>query len=313
MKLFFSLIIFFLPLLAKVKPLVPWYTGSLLSTSGRVMDVGDYAYQPYLFFTDEYGSYDDNYSFRSQTSLYQIQTIQIFQGSLTSFADFQILGQAFSNFKKGASSTNIGDTNVLLGLQVSWAKPGTYIPDIRLTISETFPTGKYDNLSPSKLGTDETGEGSFQTNIALNYQQLFYPSPCHPLRIRMNVRYSILSDLCASNFHAYGGEKGAEDHVNPGNQILFLFSPEYSLSQKWVITADLTYQHNWETIVKTEKPESKKGEKTILPSQDLFAFAPAIEYNFSKDLGIIGGVWFSLAGRNTEAFASLVFSLVYNF
>ncbi|MCB1827280.1 MAG: hypothetical protein KDH94_02560 [Coxiellaceae bacterium] len=44
-------------------------------------------------------------------------------------------------------------------------------------------------------------------------------------------------------------------------------------------------------------------------STNSFSIAPAIEYNFNGNLGIIAGVWFGVDGRNTPEFASYVFSL----
>ncbi len=37
--------------------------------------------------------------------------------------------------------------------------------------------------------------------------------------------------------------------------------------------------------------------------------APALEYNFSENLGIIGGAWFTLSGKNTPAFISTMIEL----
>ena len=44
-------------------------------------------------------------------------------------------------------------------------------------------------------------------------------------------------------------------------------------------------------------------------SSDVLSLAPALEWNFTENLGIIGGVWFSLTGRNSEDFISYVFSV----
>jgi hypothetical protein len=42
-----------------------------------------------------------------------------------------------------------------------------------------------------------------------------------------------------------------------------------------------------------------------------YSLAPAIEYNWNIDLGVISGVWFTFAGKNAEAFASWVTALNY--
>ena len=49
------------------------------------------------------------------------------------------------------------------------------------------------------------------------------------------------------------------------------------------------------------------------PSSDQLSVAPAVEYNATSNLGFIGGVWFSVWGRNSNAFVSGILSLVYVF
>src|ERR1700722_16198622 len=39
----------------------PWFTGTLLSTSGHVVPVGYYNIEPYLFVTDQYGRYNNEW------------------------------------------------------------------------------------------------------------------------------------------------------------------------------------------------------------------------------------------------------------
>ena len=39
--------------------------------------------------------------------------------------------------------------------------------------------------------------------------------------------------------------------------------------------------------------------------------APAIEYNFNENLGIIFGPWFSVVGKNSDRFVSAVFAINY--
>lgn len=292
------------------KKLIPWYTGSLLALSGKVVPVGQYSFQPYLFITDTYGIYKDNFGLTKTPSLVALNPLLLLQGGITKYTDFQLEMQSFTSFRSGKSSTHLGDSSALIGFQAMWEKPNTPIPNIRFTITEIFPTGKYQNLSPSKLGTDSTGGGSYRTIFGFNYQKTFYPYPMHPLRLRYNFFYRISSKVDANNFHSYGGRKGVLDKVSPGNQIQMILAPEYSLTQNWVLTTDIVYSHLFKTKIQRKKPVKKTF---FLPSADSFSIAPAIEYNYSANLGFIWGGWFTLFGRNSEAFASAVFSLVYGF
>ncbi len=46
---------------------------------------------------------------------------------------------------------------------------------------------------------------------------------------------------------------------------------------------------------------------------DNLSLAPAIEYNWSESAGFIGGVWFSVYGRNSLNFAQAVLSVTFSF
>lgn len=290
--------------------LTAWYTGSLIALSGRVAPVGEYAFQPYLFVTHNYGLYKNNYGLKREPSLIEINPLALFQGGITSRTDFQIILQSFSNFSQGESSSNIGDCSALIGFQLLFAKENTLIPDIRFTVTEIFPTGKYQNAKESKKGTDITGNGTYQTQFGLNIQKLFYPSPLHPLRLRFNFFYTLSTKLSAENFHAYGGNNDVIDTIAPGDQIQVIFAPEYSLNQNWTLAVDVLYSHTFRTDLQRKRPTR---EKIVIPAAVRLSLAPAIEYSFSPTLGILGGVWFSVLGKNSEAFYSPVVSLVYAF
>ena len=49
------------------------------------------------------------------------------------------------------------------------------------------------------------------------------------------------------------------------------------------------------------------------PFNDNLSLAPAIEYNFTPDLGLLAGVWFSVWGRNSLDFVSGVVSVTLGF
>ena len=57
------------------------------------------------------------------------------------------------------------------------------------------------------------------------------------------------------------------------------------------------------------------GEPAVIkwPSTEQLSFAPAIEYNFNENCGLIAGSWFSAAGRNSWEFRSGILSFIYSF
>lgn len=285
----------------------PWYTGSLLATSAENTAPGTYVLQPYLNVISNYGIYNNNFSFTSQDNLIEVLPLTLVQGGIFSFLDYQLLLQASKNYRKDASDYNMGDTQFLIGFQL--ATETKNIPYIRFTIQESFPTGNYENLNLNKLGTDVTGSGSYETFIGLNFSKLFYPSLRHPLRVRLNLNAIFFSRIKAKGFNAYGGSPDANDRVHPGTIYEIILAPEYSLTQRWVLTSDIIYTHQTKGHIKHLTDNTKE----TMPSSDVFILTPSIEYNFSKDVGLIGGLWFSALGRNTNAFFAGVLSLVYTF
>ena len=72
---------------------------------------------------------------------------------------------------------------------------------------------------------------------------------------------------------------------------------------------DFQYQHS----NKNRFSGKKGGSAPIAPSSEQISMAPALEYNFNANVGIIGGAWFSVAGRNSTQFISWVLALnIYN-
>ena len=85
---------------------------------------------------------------------------------------------------------------------------------------------------------------------------------------------------------------------------------EYTLTQNWALALDVLYVHNNHTRFSGHKgstygiPNSVGG-----PSSEQFSLAPALEYNWSSNCGVIAGVWFSVAGRNTADFINGVVAI----
>ena len=53
--------------------------------------------------------------------------------------------------------------------------------------------------------------------------------------------------------------------------------------------------------------------KNISSSRSPDSADPVIEYNWSENLGVLGGAWFSVYGRNSLAFVQGVFSVCWTF
>jgi hypothetical protein len=101
--------------------------------------------------------------------------------------------------------------------------------------------------------------------------------------------------------------------VYPGKQFSFDFGLELTLSRNWAFALDLVGNWTFSSKFSGNPGRDLDGHisKNVLPPSTIFSIAPAIEYNWSESLGVIGGWWGSFAGKNTTQYSSFVFSLNY--
>ncbi len=173
-------------------------------------------------------------------------------------------------------------------------------------IKEVIPCGKYKNLNENKLGTDSVGGGSWQTAFALVWGNLLYIGKGHFFNSRLALQYTLPAPTNVKNLNAYGGDIGTKGTVYPAQNFSVDYGLELTLTQNWVFAMDIVGA--W-----TGKARFK-GDSTApntRPASAQFSLAPAIEYNWSANIGIIFGPWFTIAGRNSAKFESGIFAFNY--
>lgn len=295
-------------------PYTPWFTGPLLAPTPVNMQPGHPAIEPSITLFKTYGEYDSDWNFQKQTPVWAINPFIDFQFGITDYLGIEILASAISNFRHHQTSTHLQDTIVLFGYQVSNDTPGSWIPDFRLILQETFPTGKYQKLDPKKHGIDATGQGSFQTGPLFAFQKSFSLFK-HPCSLRWSFAYIFPALTKVKGLNAYGGESDTRGKVRPGETLIIFFSGEYSLTQNWALAFDTEFFHQQKSHFSGKKGTTPTGThpQTELPASTQISFAPEVEYNFSPNSGVLLGAWFTLAGKNSDAFGSIFAAYLYVF
>lgn len=278
---------------------LPWFTGPLLAPSGHVVPAGHWNIEPYLFATTTYGNYGPNWHTTSIPKLFSANVQIPIQYGVVSPIDVEIVPQFSWNHADGASKWVINDLPLAIDIQLLTDKPGKWWPGIKLTLSASAPIGKYQNLDPHKLGTDIGGAGTWNENIALVFSRLFHISEAIYYAPRLSFRYTIPNPVHVKNLNAYGGAKGTHGKAYPGNTLVTILGMELSLSPNWALACDFQYEHGNKTRFSGKATAPMGG-----PSNEQFSVAPAFEYNWNAQFGIIAGAWFSFAGRNAHEFAS---------
>ncbi len=283
---------------------VPWFTGPLIAPSGYTVKPGDVSIQPYLYFYVFNAIYDRHWKAHSQPNFYttrvQIQT----RIGVAKSIDFRVYPQAFYNETEGRHYINIGDLSIGPGFQLVRAGVDDPFPAIKLNLRVSVPIGKYQKLQPHLKGTDAIGSGSWEPTAILIFSKLWHTAPTHFLSTRLVFNYQFGTPIHVKRFNTYGGSANTYGTVHQGDIFSVNGAFQYNLTHRWALAGDLLYTHN--------NKNRFSGKTTAInssPSREQFSLAPAIEYNWSRDIGIIGGIWFTFAGRNSGRFVTSVIAV----
>jgi hypothetical protein len=296
------------------KMFIPWYTGPLITGSSNCVPEGHINIQPYLFGLNKFGKYSENRKAVNVEDTWVVNPLFVFQYGLSSWCDVTVIPQGIFAWRSNESASGFGDTSLTVGFQLMHEKPKTI--SMRAYVEEIFPTGKFENLSVNKGGIDALGGGVYATTVGLNLGKILYWFPVHPMRLRLSTAYVIPNNRAhVKGFHAYGGGYGTDGKVDVGQSLNVDFGYEISISQPWVFAVDLAYTHSQRSRFSGTAGVNADGTPVSTAStwSDQLSLAPAIEYNISDKGGFIGGVWFTLTGRESSQFAGAVLSFTYLF
>lgn len=307
-KLFASIITHFLFIaLFNTTYASPWFTGPLLAPAGRTVPLGHANFEAYGFSTDKSHVFDNQGKKHKVPGFYSTQISPILTYGLTNSIDVQWSLPYSINRSQLHTGHNIGDTSITLGYQALKQKPGSWIPDLRITLQEIFPTGRGENLNPFDFGVDVTGSGTYQTVGALNFQKLFQFSELHYLRTRLSLAYLHGQPYTIENTLDITLEK-PKGVIEPGNLMSIDVAAEYTFDQNWVGVMEAYAFYHTSSSFAGNAGIDENGQLIQTGNDPLYniTLAPAVEYNFTQQYGLIAGPWFVVYGRNSSVFTSLV-------
>ena len=291
----------------------PWYTGPIVASSANCMYPLQWNVQPYIYVQDTYGMYDQHWSFHSEEDTLSVISTCSFQTGITNWMDIILNIGTTYNEKAHHNAFGYMDTGVNVGFQIIRGQKGSFIPSIKTGWAQLFPTGKYENLSPDKLGIDAMGGGSYVSRVYLNISKVQYWLINHPIAWRLNFAYHKATDVSVHGFNAYGGGYGTNGKVKLGYIFSGTFAFEFSLTQRWVLALDTVFVKAGKTKFSGNPGRNADGTLASNTRGDKYqlSFAPALEYNISENGGFIAGAWVTALGRNASEFISGVISFTY--
>ncbi len=283
-----------------------WWTGPIVAAGAGTLPRGGVLIEPYLFDVIRYGRFDRdgeereasrNDSWGSLTYMLYGLTDELTIGMIPTFG--------FNDVSAGndSSSVQFGDLTLQAQYKLSQFREGRRVPTMSVVIQQTLPTGKYDRLGSHP--SDGFGSGANTTTLALYSQYFLWMPNGRIMRTRFNVAYAFSDDVSVSDVSVYGTPDGFRGTAEPGDVLTINSSWEYSITRNWVFALDFVYQHDDNTRLHGAIVDPATNG-SIDVNEDFgsawrFGLAPAIEYNWSSQVGlIVGARWFAL-GRNTSA------------
>ncbi len=308
----------------------PWFTGPLLAFDGDATPPGHAYLQLYGNDTSSNAVYLSNWQQLSFPPSRSVQFTPEFTYGLMDRIDVEWDFMYQSNRFDKKTHDNIGDTMVTLGYQVLEQNEQPMGVDLRLALNSILPSGRYDNLSAIDNGTDASGMGSYQTGFGVYIQNLSPIGRTHYLKTYLNLSFLHPSSVELHGINAYGGNALTRGNIKPGTRLTIDLAGEFSLTQNWVAVLEGNFLYKQSDQFKgrigtfNHSRPTPDNRHNLFPSRnnieglnldrprigtgvvDMFSLAPAVEYNFSENYGIIVGCWFTVLGKNTTDFASLM-------
>lgn len=288
----------------------PWLTGPLLSPFGYVIDTGHMNFEPYLYANKAYGRYNKHWKGNSTESLYNLSTQLYTWFGIAHRWDIEIAPVFSWNHTSGASHWVVNDMPVLLEYQILYEKKNRWYPAIKFALLATIPLGKYQKLNPKDKGTDFAGTGNWMPGAEIVFQRLLTLPGNRYLVLHYTIDYTFSTSVPVKGYNAYGGGQHTRGKVYPGSSLLTILGVEYSINKNWGLSFDMQYLHQNRTRFKGHKGMTLDVPNIIgYASSEQLSLAPAVEYSWSNNLGLIAGAWFSIAGRNAPEFATGIIAI----
>ncbi len=294
----------------------PWFIGPLLTPSATVLEAREISLEPFLSVSSaraDFGPHGRTQSQSDSTSLSLDLSVSI---GLTDQVTFSTSPQMNVNFTQDAANS-AGFADLPLDFQVQlWGERTDWpVHAVSLHVGEIFPTGAYENLNS---GGDAMGGGSFVTQLGATGGRLWHLRDEFWLHTLVDITGFLGTDVEVRGLNSYGGGLKTRGRVDPGDWIQLQLGTELSLSQQWAVALDLQMVWAGASTFRPDPLNRPPGlfvepAATGAPSSNYLSFAPALEYSVNASIGIIGGIWFSPVGRNTQKFMTGLISTVWSF
>ncbi|HEX7849743.1 MAG TPA: hypothetical protein VF485_08430, partial [Sphingomonas sp.] len=145
------------------------------------------------------------------------------------------------------------------------------------------------------------GSGVHATTLSLYAQQYFWLRNGRIFRARLNIASSWSDKARIDGASVYGTPAGFTGRASPGPRFDVGISGEYSVTRNWVLGLDLVTSRTACTKVSGTAASAGGPLSTVrfvLPRVQSWGIAPAIEYSWRPNLGVLLAARFIPRGHN---------------
>ncbi|NID14800.1 transporter [Luteibacter yeojuensis] len=286
-------------------PGVANFTGPLVTPAVNTMPAGMLNVEPYLIHTNTRGYYDNSGDRReSKPTVRQWQIALPVAYALTDTHTVQVILNAARTSLDGQHSDGLrmGDTTVRFQQRLRAPNADGTGLVLALAAAQRLPTGRYHQLDTNPL--NGTGNGAMRTTLSLGGQQLYWLDDGHAIRWRSQIAWSPSPGrIRVRDSSVYGTDAGFRGHARLGQAWNATVAAEYVLNPRWVLVGEAIWNRASAVHVAGGDAGGSRIARRIAPSQE-FSLAPAVEYNITPGTGLIAGVQFTVAGRNTADYVA---------
>ncbi len=288
-----------------------WLSGSLLAPNGHNLRRGELELKPFLYASDSVGTYSYIWQNRATNDVRTVNPVLTVGYGILDWLDVELTFQGYYKENMHKHAFRRGDIIGALGFQLLTQKPNTPKPDIRFIFMENFPWGFYQRLNPEKGGADSSGSGSWESSALFVLQKTFHTANVHFFNVELSLGYTHANRVEVTSFNTYGGGYGTDATVHPKGKWTGMVSLEYSITQNLAFALDMVGTIMQRGNVVGDLGIGQNGETATFNLDDnyQFSFAPALQWNFSKGVGLVGGVWMSLFDKEDKNFVSGVIGM----
>ncbi len=273
------------------------FTGPLVSASPP-LPKGLWNIEPYLIQSNTIGYYDgDGHRQGADRQRAWRLAVPMMYGVTDRLSLGATVNAVQGSSPGGGSGLALGDTT-LSALYLLADSGGAHTPKLTAAIRQNLDTGQHDRLDQRRTSL-ATGSGARTTALALYGQAYFLD---RTLRGRVNLSGRLPhSGVRVQGRSAYGTDAGFVGKADLGSAFETTLGLEYSLGSHWALAMDFVYETERGATV-TGQITDAAGNAVDLhrhdPSSWRASLAPAVEYHWNDNVGVIFGAFKSVAGHH---------------